>query len=256
MERMIEIRDLKKRFPIVKGYRELFLHPTKRKYMEALKGIDMEVNPQELFCILGPNGAGKTTLIKILTTLILPDEGEVWVGGAEVRREPDKVKGLVGFALTTERSFYYRLTGLQNLRFFAHLNNIKEISLRVERVLELTSLKDVANQRFATYSTGMRQMLGIARALLTDPPILFFDEPTKSLDPISASQIREFLKRLAKKEGKTIFLATHNLEEAKSLADRIAIIDKGEIVALGTVSQLTHNNRLSLEQVYKSKVSA
>ncbi len=256
MEGIIKIRGLRKRFPVIKGYRDILLHPTRRRYVEALEGIDMEVNPQELFCILGPNGAGKTTLIKILATLILPDEGEVWVGGAEVRREPEKVKRLVGFALTTERSFYYRLTGLQNLRFFAYLNDIKESSLRIKNVLELTELTQVADRRFATYSAGMRQMLGIARALLADPPILFFDEPTKSLDPISASRIREILKRLVRREGKTILLATHNLEEAENLADRIAILDRGKRVALGTVSQLTHNHRFSLEQVYKSKVSA
>lgn len=255
MERMIETRGLKKRFPIVKGYKEIFLHPTKRRYVEALRGIDMVINPGELFCILGPNGAGKTTLIKILTTLLLPDDGEALVGGVDVRKEPDRVKRLAGFALTTERSFYYRLTGYQNLKFFGYLNGIGDLSSNVERVLELTRLRQVANQRFATYSTGMRQMLGIARALLTDPSLLFFDEPTKSLDPVSASRMREFLKELIK-DGKTVFLATHNLEEAKNLADRIAIIDKGKIAAAGTIPQITRNNRLSLEEVYRATVGA
>ncbi len=247
----IEVRGLKKRYPVVKSYKDVFTQFFRRKTIAALDGVDLFVNHGELFCLLGPNGAGKTTLIKILTTLVLPTEGEAWVNGWSVVGSPNRAKDSIGFALGSEWSFYYRLTGRQNLEFFAALNDVGREG--VVRVLEVTGLLSLADRPVGTYSTGERQMLVIARALLGSPSIIFFDEPTKSLDPLTAERIRGFLKGLVK-EGKTIVLATHNLDEAASLADRLVIIDRGRIKAGGSIGEVTDNGRHSLLEVFEKAV--
>lgn len=249
----IYTKSLKKKYPIVKSYRELLFHPFKRKAVNALNGIDLEVRTGDCFCLLGPNGAGKTTLIKILSTLVLPNAGEVFVNGFDVCKEPKKVKASIGYAISEERSFYWRLTGRQNLEFYAALNNIP-LSKRkkvIDSVLTLTNLEEFADLRVNTYSTGMRQMMAFARALLTESQIIFVDEPTRSLDPQAADKIRQFLKNdLVKKQGKTVFWATHNLAEAQEFGDRLAIIGKGIIRIHGAVADLTKGDEISIQEVY------
>ncbi len=255
----IEIKNLKKVYPIVKGYRELLFHPLRRKGTTALRGIDLDVESGQCFCLMGPNGAGKTTLIKILSTLVLPDEGKVLVKGHDLEYEMDEVKKHIGFALSEERSFYWRLTGLQNLDFFAALNNIplSERRDKIQEVLNFVGLEKAAEQRFNTYSTGMRQMMAVARALLTDPDILFVDEPTRSLDPIAAQNIRKFLgKEMVENHGKTVFWATHDLSEAEEFAHIIAIIVEGQIRVKGSVCELTEQGRYSLTEVYEKAVGS
>jgi len=249
----VEVRGLKKRYPVMKNYKDIFTQFFRRTTIAALDGVDLFVNHGELFCLVGPNGAGKTTLIKILTTLVLPTEGEAWVNGWSVVGAPDRAKESIGFALGSEWSFYYRLTGRQNLEFFATLNGVGREG--VVRVLEVTGLLSLADRPVASYSTGERQMMVVARALLGSPSIIFFDEPTKSLDPLTAERIRGFLKGLVR-EGKTIVLATHNLEEAASLADRLAIIDRGRIKAGGSIAELTGNGNRSLLEVFEKAVEA
>jgi ABC-2 type transport system ATP-binding protein len=255
----VSVRGLVKRYPHVRRFRDLILHPFRRSFLTALDGVDLDVESGRCFCLLGPNGAGKTTLIKILCTIVLADGGEAWVDGFDARREPDQIKARIGFAIADERSFYWRLTGRQNLEFFSALHRIPaaESRRRIGELLKLTGLEGAADSRFNTYSSGMRQMLAFARALLTDARILFVDEPTRSLDPRSAAKIRAFIKReLVGRQGKTAFWATHNLAETAEVADDLAIIDKGSIRVSGTLSGITENGRLSLQDVFIRTVGA
>ncbi len=253
----VSVRGLIKKYPLVRGYRELVAHPFRRRFVTALDGVDLEVGAGRCQCLLGPNGAGKTTLIKILATLVLPDGGQARVGGFDVERDPGRVKGAIDLAVGDERSFYWRLTGRQNLRFFAVLSDIPaaESRRRVDEILGLAGLDDVADMRYNTYSTGKRQMLAFARALLTDARILLVDEPTRSLDPGFARKIRAFIRgELVGRQGRTVFWATHNLAEAAEVADDLAIIDKGRIRASGRTADLTKDGRISLQEVYDGAV--
>jgi ABC-2 type transport system ATP-binding protein len=237
----IETFEITKRFTQTKGYRELLAHPFRRKEITALEKVSIKVKEGELFGILGPNGAGKTTLIKVLCTLILPDEGAAYVNGYDVAKEDEGVKASIGLVTSEERSFYWRLTGRKNLEFFASLHNFSnwEAKSRIDEVLRLVGLENRADDRFDNYSTGMKHRMAIARGLLNDPPILFLDEPTRSLDPYASHKLREFIKEdLVRDKGKTVFLSTHHLEEAEQLCDRIAIIDRARIKACETLSEL------------------
>lgn len=255
----IRAEDLTKIYPIVKGYKELLLHPFRRKGVTALDGINLEVGSGRCFCLMGPNGAGKTTLIKIFSTLVLPDSGRAFVNGFDVSKSPNNVKTSIGYALGEERSFYWRLTGRQNLEFFAALSGISWSKRRktIEEVLRLTGLEKASDLRFNTYSTGMRQMMAFARALLSEPKILFVDEPTRSLDPKSALKIRKFIREeIVDRQGRTVFWATHNLAEAQDFAHDIAIIEKGQIKIQGSVSALTENGGIALQDLYDRTVSS
>lgn len=206
----------------------------------ALQDIHFSVNEGNIFALVGPNGAGKTTLLKILASLIVPTGGEVFVCGHNVIRNPIQAKSKIGFVPSEERSFYWRLSGQQNLRFFASLHNIQgqERNRRVNAALEAVGLEDKGNIRFSEYSSGMKQALGIARGMLHDPPVLLLDEPTRSLSPDVAGKVRKLIDNKARKEGKTILIASHNLKEVEELADRISIIHHGVIKALGSLSDL------------------
>jgi ABC-2 type transport system ATP-binding protein len=197
----------------------------------AVDGVNLDISQGEIFGLMGPNGAGKTTLLKILSTLLLPTSGEAYVAGYNIKEE-DKLKGSIGVIFSEERSFYWRLTGRENLRFFGSLYNLKpsEIKERIDRLIETVGMEDFIDRRFDSYSTGMKQKLSIARSLISNPRILFIDEPTKGLDPIAASQIREILKTLSL-TGITVFIITHSTEEAREVCERVAIMDKGKIKA-------------------------
>lgn len=233
----IVVQNLTKRFPVGRPWEAFVCRPFRSRWPMALDGVDCAVRQGEIFGILGPNGAGKTTLLKILCTLLLPTSGRAVVSGYDVVDAPHKVRQVVGYCLDTERSFYYRLTGRQNLAFFATLNNLRagERACRIAEVLEIVGLQGAADARFMTYSKGMQQKLGLARALLTDPAVLLLDEPTKSLDPGAAAEFRRFLRgTLAEKLGKTILLVTHSLTECHACCDRVAIMDRGRIVSQGS----------------------
>ena len=237
----VETSRLSKTYIRRKSIRDWFTHPSMpSEKVEALKDVDLHIEKGEIFGFLGPNGAGKTTLLKILSCLILPTRGTATVNGFDTRHEK-KVKQSIGLVTSDERSFYWRLSGVENLKFFARLYNLpsEKISGRVQELIGRMELNDVAGRPFMSYSSGMKQRLSIARALLHNPPILFMDEPTKSLDPQNAINIREFVKEeLNGAEGKTIILATHNLREAEILCDRIAIIAEGVIKEIGTVERI------------------
>jgi len=207
-------------------------------------GVDLLVRRGEVFGILGPNGAGKTTLIKILCTLILPTGGEARVNGFDVEKESGRVRESIGLVTTDERSFYWRLTGRQNLEFFASLHNFYSDDARnmVDELLGVVDLKYAADERFLNYSAGMKQRMAIARGLLNDPAVLFMDEPTRSLDPGAAQNLRNFIaEEIVRERGKTIFISTHNLEEAEELCDRVAIFDDGRIKVVGSPDELKEN---------------
>jgi len=253
------VERLVKRYPVVRGFRELALRPFDRRTVTALDGLDLEVGRGRVFCLLGPNGAGKTTLIKILATLVLPDAGRAAVAGHDVAREPGPAKEAVGYAVGDERSFYWRLTGRQNLEFFGALYGLKGPSRdrRIDELLHVAGLEEAAGLRFNSYSTGMRQMLAFARALLADADILLVDEPTRSLDPQAADRIRSFLRDdLARGRGKTILWATHDLGEAADCADDIAVISRGRVRLRGPAAALAAGGRAALRQAYEQAVIA
>jgi ABC-2 type transport system ATP-binding protein len=235
----IETFDLTKRFPRTSGYRDL-LPFNKRQWTQAVQDVSLDIKEREFFGLLGPNGAGKTTLIKMLCCLVLPNSGTAQVFGHDILKEEQAVKELVGLVSAEERSFFWRITGRENLRFYASLYNIprRQAKARIDELLNLVGLSKDGDIRFQNYSTGMRQKLAIARGLLSQPRVLFVDEPTRSLDPVSAQAVRSFLREKVAGEGKTVVLATHNLTEAEQLCDRLAIMDHGRVIALGSVEEL------------------
>ncbi len=207
--------------------------------IEALRGITFSIERGELFGLLGPNGAGKTTTIKVLTTLLLPSAGTARVLGFDVARQTREVRRRIGYVFGGDRGLYYRLSALDNLRYFADVYRVpaRAQRARIDELLELVGLKGRERERVEAYSRGMRQRLHIARGLLHDPPVLFLDEPTMGLDPVGARELRRTIARL-QEAGKTILLTTHYMFEADELCQRIAVICGGRIVATGTPADL------------------
>lgn len=213
-----------------------------KKVIEALKGISFKVSYGEVFGLLGPNGAGKTTTVKILSTLLIPEDGEAHVAGYNVVSEPEKVRMNIGVTLSVEKGFFWKLTGRENLMYFGMLKGLRgsELRDRVEYLLDKLGLNrlEASDKLYEEYSLGMRARLSLSRALLIDPPILILDEPTLGLDPPSARTIRSLLVNLAREEGKAVLVTTHNMFEAELICDRVAIINDGIIAGMGTVQEL------------------
>src|ERR687884_939033 len=207
--------------------------------VEAVRGVSFEVPEGELFGLLGPNGAGKTTTIKMLITLLIPTAGTARVLGYDVVDNPREVRRRIGYVFGGERGVYERLSGYDNLRYFAELYGVppRIQKQRIEELLELVGLKGREHERAEGFSRGMKQRLHVARGLLHDPPVVFLDEPTIGLDPVGARELRATIAALVE-AGKTILMTTHYMFEADSLCDRIAVISRGEIVAEGTPADL------------------
>jgi len=212
-----------------------------RKNREVIKAIDhlnLEIRKGELFGLLGPNGAGKTTLVKVLCTLLPPDEGNATLNGFDVARQPMEVRKSLGALFSVgERGAFWRLNGYTNLEFFSAIYNVprNRRHQRIMEVLELVGLKDKAFERYQRYSGGMKRKLALARVLLPDTPILLLDEPTVGLDVVSSRTLREFIKNdLSRKAGKTILYTTHYVEEAAQICDRIGILNRGRLIACDT----------------------
>ncbi len=249
----VEIKNITKTF-LERSWRTALLRKAPKK-VRALQDVSFTSGPGEVLGLLGPNGAGKTTLIKILATLIIPDSGTAVVCGHDLRRRPRQVRRHIGLVNTSERSFYWRLTGKQNLEFFASLWGFSKSGAqnRVAELLEMVGLKEKTNTAFMNYSSGLQQRLAVARALLADPRILLLDEPTRSLDPVAAAELRNFSKtRLAGELGKTIIWCTHNLKEAGDICDRLAIIHKGHLAASGSVKEI--QSIMAAENSYRFKI--
>jgi ABC-2 type transport system ATP-binding protein len=207
----------------------------------ALDSVSFDVRKGEVFGLLGPNGSGKTTLIKILSTLVLPDSGKALVEGIDVARRPRATVKRLQTVFAENLGFERRLTGRQNLEFFADLRGIpnKVAQARIKEIFEFAEMTEWADVMYQRYSTGMARRLLVCRALLADASVLLFDEPTTALDPISAAEFRKLIKQdLSIRQGKTILIATHNLWEAEQLCDRIAVLRKGRILVVGTPEEI------------------
>ncbi len=221
------------------------------KEVVAVEDISFEVKTGELFGLLGPNGAGKTTTVKMLTTLLIPSGGSALVAGFDVVKQANEVRKRIGFIFGGERGLYWRLSGDDNLRYFASLYGVDPAvsKTRIPFLMDMVGLKGRGNERVGGYSRGMKQRLHVARTLLHDPDILFLDEPTIGLDPVGAREFRTVILNL-QAEKKTILLTTHYMFEADALSDRIAIINKGRVIALDTPAGLKrHVSDLSVLEV-------
>lgn len=201
----------------------------------AVDDVTFDIQEGELFGLLGPNGAGKTTTTKMLTTLLIPTAGTARVKGFDVVTDADPVRRRIGFIFGGERGLYWRLSGIDNLRYFASLYNVDPDTTRqrIDYLLDMVGLQGRGDEKVQGYSRGMKQRLHVARTLLHNPDILFLDEPTLGLDPVGAREFRQVILNL-QSEKKTILLTTHYMFEADALCDRIAIINHGRIIALDT----------------------
>ncbi|MDH5185646.1 MAG: ABC transporter ATP-binding protein [candidate division WOR-3 bacterium] len=221
----IVLDNVVKKFKRGKGLR--------KHYITACDHVSFTIEQGELFGLLGPNGAGKTTLVRCIATLLIPDEGKITIFGKDIIYQSMEARQQIGLLTSGERTLYWKLTGKDNLKFFAALYGLagKERDKRIDYLMELLDLKDVESERVEKYSSGMKQKISLARALLHDPKILLLDEPTLGLDPQFSRFIRGFIKdELVGKGGKTVLLTTHYMDEADELCERIAFINKGKIV--------------------------
>lgn len=221
----------------VKARKGLF--KSEKRSVEALKAVNLEVQAGEIFGLLGPNGAGKTTLIKLLTTLLLPTSGKAWVNGYDVSHNENGVRASVGCMLMGERGLYWKLTARENLEYFGALYHLSPIERkqRASAIIDLLDLEEIADRMVESYSSGQKMKLAFGKALINDAPLLVLDEPTNTLDVPSASELRAIVRQL-NAQGKTIIYTTHIMTEAETLCKRVAIIDHGELLALGTVQEL------------------
>lgn len=214
--------------------------------IRALDGVSLDIERGIVFSLVGPNGAGKTTLVKILSTLLIPDGGRALVGGYDVIKQASKVRRIIGLVLAPDKGFYTRLSGLENLVYYGRLYGFskEESTKRAKELLALTGLGEDGLRLYEEYSLGMRAKLSIAKALINEPEIIFLDEPTIGLDPLSARKIRQLIKDLAT-QGRTVFMTSHNMWEVENLSNRVAVIKSGRIVAEGSPSELKEKLQLS-----------
>lgn len=221
----------------VRGLRKVY-QDEGRGLLEAVCGIDFECRANEIFGLLGANGAGKTTTLKMLATLLPPTSGEAYIMGNEVRRNPHQVRQSLGF-YSSSTGLYPRLSVLETLEFFALVNGYPKsrVKARVTELVEQFSLGDYRHARVEKLSSGMKQKVSIARTIAHNPPVLIFDEPTVGLDVVASLDFQSSLQAL-RQSGKSIILSTHIMSEAEKLCDRIAIVNRGRILACGTLEEL------------------
>lgn len=241
----VVLQGLSKRFPKRRGWMEMLRHPRRVSYTPVLQHVSAHVYEGEFFGLLGPNGAGKTTLFKILATLVLPDAGTATIGGFDIIQDAPNVRRVLAPVIADERSLYWRLTARENLELYGALQGLdrRASRARADELLRIVGLDDTEIKIVASFSSGMKQRLLIARALIGGPRVLLLDEPTRSLDPISARGFRAFLRdEIAGRQRCTVLLATHNTEEALELCDRVAVLDHGRMLATGTADRLSREN--------------
>jgi len=237
----ITIDSLDKSFPQTKRGWRAFLQPFSEPTVKAVNGISLQVKQGEAVALLGVNGAGKSTLLRILATLLLPSGGNAVVCGFDVAKEPAEVRRQLGYHSGSDTGFYARLTGEENLRFFGRLNHLSDAVLRTQipALAKLFELEDSIRKQVRTLSAGTVQRLSLMRAMLHQPNVLLLDEPTRSLDALGAADFRSFLKnKVLRKQGTSLLFASHTLPEIEYLADRVAILKEGQLVALGTAAEL------------------
>lgn len=224
---MIEVKDLHKTF-----------QDKKRGEVKAVDGISFVSQPGEIFGVLGPNGAGKTTLLRMLATILEPTAGTATVAGYDIRTQPQEVRRRIGY-LSGSTALYERLTAREMVTYFAELNGLAKVDIeqRIEQIFTELQMHEFAEARCDKLSTGQKQRVSIARTIVHEPPVLFFDEPTSGLDIITARTIIKFIRR-CRNEGRTVIFSTHIMSEVEALCDRIAIVYKGQIAAIGTLAEL------------------
>ncbi|MCP4650963.1 MAG: ABC transporter ATP-binding protein [PVC group bacterium] len=250
---ILTVETITKLFYPAVSFGDIIKHKQKSA-VTALKDVSFSLEPGKITGLLGANGAGKTTLLKTISTLILPDVGRIKIKNYSAGTHDREIKSLLGLASNEERSFYWRLTGKQNLEFFSTLYGLDKQRTK-KRIDELFSMFKINYQdkRFDTYSAGMKRKFALIRALLHNPEILLLDEPMKSLDYQSVQSLKQHIKELSN-TGKTILLATHNIPEAETLCDIFIILDNGQIQECGTLSQLREKTNLqdaSLSDIYQ-----
>lgn len=244
-EPTISIRQLSKTYPVPFARLKALLRRKTKPPVEALRDVSFDVFRGEIFGLIGRNGAGKTTLTKIVATLVQPTRGVVTVNGFDSVQDDEKVRMQVGLSGAEERSFYWRLTSEQNLLFFARLYGLGDrlAKQRIAALFAQLELEEVRRKRFGELSTGNKQRLAVARALLPNPPVLLLDEPTRSLDPLAASRMRDLIRTLARQDPPvTILFTSHNLAEVETLCGRVAIISAGDIRAVDSPTNLRSIN--------------
>ncbi|MEO0131418.1 MAG: ABC transporter ATP-binding protein [candidate division WOR-3 bacterium] len=246
MSYAIEVNNVTKKFKRGSGL--------KKREIVAVDRASFEIQEGEIFGLLGPNGAGKTTLVRCIATLLIPDDGTIKIMGKDVLKYPLFCRRQIGLLTSGERTLYWKLSAKENLEFFAALYGLdkQETKKRIEYLMELLGLKEVQNERVEKYSSGMKQKVSLARALIHDPKVLLLDEPTLGLDPQFARFLRDFIKKvLNQEEKKTILLTTHYMEEADELCNRIAFINQGRIVDCKTPDEykrdLPHSEVLEIK---------
>ncbi len=223
----------------------------KREKFAALNGIDLEVKTGEIFGLIGMNGSGKSTFIRLVSTLLYPDEGSVEVFGVDVTRDPIAVRKMIN-RVSVDAAFFRSLTAKENLRYSARLYGLspKEANEKYRNILSRIGFDvERVNEQVKSLSRGMKQKVAVSRALMSTPQLLLLDEPTTGLDPRSKMEVQKFLKEMQREGGTTILITTHDMEEAERICDRIAIIHEGEIVALGTSQQLKDEVRKNAKSV-------
>jgi ABC-2 type transport system ATP-binding protein len=230
----IIVEGVEKYFPpALSGWRALML-PIARATQCALAGVSFSVERGESVALVGPNGAGKSTLLRILATLVYPTRGRAALGGFDVERESAHARQRLGYHTGGDEGFYGRLTGRENLTFFAAMNNLagRAAKERVTQISEWMGISEELDRQVRTFSTGMTHRLGLSRALLHGPEILLLDEPTRSLDPLAAADFRRMLKKeLVGRRGTTLLFASHTLAEVEEIADRVVLLGKGKVIA-------------------------
>lgn len=249
----IEAEGLCKRYPINTGWRDIL---RRRRYRTALQGVGFRLERGRVLGLLGANGAGKTTLLKILCTALIPDGGSARILGHDLETEAAGAKRRIGMVVNEERSFYFRLSCRRNLEFFAALWDLHGPAARerIDELLELVGLSERAEDRFDRLSTGMRQRMAIARGLLMDPELLFLDEPTRSLDPVTTDQMHRFIREeLVEIKGKTVVVATNDLGEAEALAQELLVLREGEVAASGSMEEFAKHGREGMLELLRAQ---
>lgn len=247
----ISVRDVSMRFPIPKRYREWLLHPLRpRREVTALQHASAEIQTGDRVAVMGPNGAGKTTLLKMISGLLFPTEGEVRVKGRSTLHDNAAARKSVGFVFNEERSFYWRLTAVQNLEFFGALDNLRGAQLkgRIRELIHMVGLEDAGDKMLSGYSSGMKQRLALARVLIADPEVLILDEPTRALDPVACDEmVNLILTDIHRGANKTLLIATHRPEEAVTLCSKLLVISGGVIRGFVTLAELNREGKTVLE---------
>jgi ABC-2 type transport system ATP-binding protein len=242
---MLEVHGVGMTFPRLRGFMRLVVRTATDHDVVALRDVDVNVTSGEVVGLVGPNGAGKTTLLKIISTLLQPTTGHVLVDGHDPRHDARSVRDRIGLVLADDRALYWRLTGRENLEFFGVMHGLtnRDATVRAGVLLDQVGLASRDKLVFG-YSSGMRARLSLARALLTRPPLLLLDEPTRALDPVASAAVGEML-RASAADGVAVFLSSHRLDEIETACDRIVVVTDGAVRFDGAVSELSGDGRFA-----------